>query len=225
MAETRKTAAGRQQQDRHPAVQGDEAPEPTRDNEQDRRTAQQAKTQVGAPAGSGDQGPGTRQPQPDEDQFQRGQARMHIGAGHQAAPIEAPDAATQEDPEEGHSRSSTNPVAALVGRTTIAGENHVQFVDSDGGEVAAGDLFEDAGADQTYRVARQTVYEVFNYQGSTQPMTRLLFPAGYQVDLATAARLEDAQRLGQAQLRQEEELVGAEVQRFHAPSGEESRSD
>jgi hypothetical protein len=86
------------------------------------------------------------------------------------------------------------PDQALTGVQTYTGENHVRFVGDDGEELAADDVFEPHEENQTYRVVKQAVYEVFNYAGSQQPMSRRLFYKGQRVDLDTAARLADAQR-------------------------------
>jgi hypothetical protein len=91
---------------------------------------------------------------------------MHIGAGHVAAPIEAPDAAYQTDPAEGHSRSSTNPVSALTGVQTYTGENHVRSSATTARNWRPTIVFEPHEENQTFRVVKQAVYEVFNYAGS-----------------------------------------------------------
>src|SRR4051812_28984974 len=92
---------------------------------------QSSKHNVGLPAGHADAGVGTGVEAP-EDTKVRGQQRMHIGAGHVAAPIEPPDGSHQPAPAEGHSRSSTNPVSAATGVRTYTGENHVSLVGEDG---------------------------------------------------------------------------------------------
>lgn len=176
------------------------------------------KTRVGATAGSGDQGPGTGQPQADADTLQRGQARMHVGAGHEAAPIEAPDAANQADPEEGHGPTSTNPVAANSALTSVAGEDHVRLVGEDGQEISPDDIFEDADPSKTFRITKTRVYEEFHYWNSPQPMTRLLFPAGWRVDLATAANLAQAQQLAQAQTEADTVRAEQHAEAFHGAS-------
>jgi hypothetical protein len=181
-----------------------------------------AKLRVADPAGSGDQGPGTRQEEVAEDPIRRGQARMHIGDAHVAAPIEAPDASYQVDPPEGHARSSTNPVSALTGLQTYTGENHSRLTDENGNDVDAADLFEPHDEVATFRVVKQRVYEEFNYAGSLEPMTRLLFPAGHRVTLATAARMEHAAELGRAQKAQEVATVEDEKKRFFAAQPNQS---
>jgi hypothetical protein len=190
------------------------------ENDKKAAEARASKLRTTKPAGSGDQGPGTRQETPAEDPAPgntKYQARMHIGNGHVAAPIEAPDAAHQSSPAEGHSRSSTNPISALTGVQTYTGENHVDLVDEDGNAVDADDLFEDADPGKTFRVAKQRVYERFNYAGSQQVFTRLLYPAGHRVSLAEAVRLSDAQRLGKLQTEQEDERVKADLKAFATP--------
>lgn len=175
------------------------------------------KHDVPAPAGSADAGVGTGVEAP-KDETPRGQARMHIGAGHVAAPIEAPDAAAQTDPPEGHANSSTNPVAALVGLQTYTGENHVRYVDEDGKDLSVDAIFEPAQENQTSRIVKQGVYEVFNYPGSQEPMSRRLFHKGQRVSLTTAAQITHVTSLGEAQLRQESKRVEAEAARFHGES-------
>src|SRR5206468_9464341 len=118
---------------------------------------QSSKHNVGQPAGHADAGPGTGVEAP-EDKTVRGQQRMHIGAGHVAAPIEAPDGAFQTDPPEGHSRSSTNPVSGLRGVSTYTGENHVRLIDQDGKDLAASDIFEPHGENETSRTTKVRVF-------------------------------------------------------------------
>lgn len=222
MAEKDKKAAA----PRHPAVQGGEGAEAAKGDGQVASTAdearqRQSKLRTTEPAGSGDQGPGTRQEAPSEDPAPgstKYQARMHIGNGHVAAPIEAPDAQYQEDPPEGHSRSSTNPIAALTGVQTYTGENHVDLVDEDGNPLDPEAIFEEADPGKTFRVAKQRVYERFQYAGSQQQFTRLLYPAGHRVGLAEAVRLGDAQHLGKLQLKQETEAIEAEAKAFPTPA-------
>jgi hypothetical protein len=79
-------------------------------------------------------------------------------------------------------------------------------------------VFEPHGENQTFREVKQAVYEVFNYAGSQQPMSRRLFYKGQRVGLGAAARLADAQALGQAQLAQEDERIKAEDKGFHGQS-------
>jgi len=168
------------------------------------------KTRMIEPAGSGDAGPGTRNTEVPEDTQPRMQTRMHTTAGSAAAPIEAPDAEYQRTPVEGLSRSSNNPVAANAGLATYTGENHVALSDENGKPLKAGSLFEAHKPDQTYRVLKSTVHEVFNYPGSLEPMTRIYRTAGGRVTLLEASRLEQAVKDGEAQREQEVERVKAE---------------
>lgn len=219
MAESGKKSTGKAGGEQHESVQGAEpqGPQAGKGDPKVAATAAEAysHTRTAEPAGSGDQGPGTKQVEVAEDRLSRGQARMHIGAGHVAAPIEAPDTATQTDPPEGYSRSSTNPVAGLRGVATYTGENHVRLTDQDGKDLVAADIFEPHGENETSRTTKVRVYEEFNYAGSLSPMTRLLYPAGHRVDLWEAARVEDAVKLGHAQLAQEKAAIDEENARFY----------
>lgn len=140
------------------------------------------------PAGAEDSGPGTGRDAPDDSDTRDKYQTRQVGA----APLEAPDAVTQTDPPGGYEESSTNPVAAASGRSTIAGERHTRLVDEDGGEVSLDSVVDFDGPGTVGTVNART-YEEFKHVGAQDSDRRLLFPEGARVTRQQFDALKAAQ--------------------------------
>lgn len=107
-----------------------------------------------------------------------------------AAPLSPPaDHATQTEPANGHTTSSTDQTYAEVGGRTIAGENHIRLVDHKGDTIDPEALFHDESPRHTHVVAAQRVSEEFSYPGSGRVVKRLIYPKGAHVPRGQAARI------------------------------------
>jgi hypothetical protein len=110
-----------------------------------------------------------------------------------AAPLDPPaDSHLQRQPSLGYSRSSTDQTYAAAGGRTIAGEDHVALVDSDGNPVDVSTLFYRENNRATHVIATKRVSEVHTTLGAKTTSKRLLFPEGARVPLAQALAIENA---------------------------------
>jgi len=110
----------------------------------------------------------------------------------ESGPLNPDDAKMQVQPEHGYADSSTNPTYAAAGGRTIAGEDHVQLVGSDGKKIS-GELFSDDNPDSPFVTVKQTVEEQFTYANAPDhPVTRLLFSEGQRVARSRAAGIKAA---------------------------------
>lgn len=120
-----------------------------------------------------------------------------VNTAPDAAPLDPPaDSHTQMQPKHGHDDSTTNHTYAAAGGRTIAGETHRRIVDADGNDVAAEDLFLDAGPASPFLIASRRLSEVFTYQGAKTETRRLLFTAGASIPRAQAEQLKAAMQRG-----------------------------
>lgn len=110
-----------------------------------------------------------------------------------AAPLDPPaDHHLTRQPKDGYKTSSTDQTYAEVGGQTIAGENFVGLVDSDGDPVDVSTLFHRESDRATHVVATKRVSEVFTTPNAKTPSKRLIFAEGARVPLAQALRIEAA---------------------------------
>lgn len=141
--------------------------------------------------GTGGSGPGTGRAAP-EDTKQRSAATTLVASDTKAAPATPTDVNDQTKPKLGHEHASTNPVSAAAVLSSAPGNQHVQLVDAQGGEVDVADLFADEDPPSTMKVVTQRVYQQFQYPGASTVTTHLLYPAGARVSREVADRLTTA---------------------------------
>jgi hypothetical protein len=102
------------------------------------------------------------------------------------------DAALQRTPEGGYSLSSTDPVYAEAFGRTIAGEDYVGLVDSEGNALGPDDLFDESDQSKSFVVTKARIVEEFYYPNTTVKAKRLVFAEGKRVPRVMADRMKAA---------------------------------
>jgi hypothetical protein len=135
--------------------------------------------------------PGSGDSDPGDGVKEKAAALAADASSTAAAPLEAPEKYQQRTPHLGDPGTSTNPVAANTGLSSVPGSDHHRLLNEAGDPVPLDEVFEfpEYGSPSTLAVVRTRVFEEFTYPNTTTRTRHLMFPAGERVPVAEARRI------------------------------------